>query len=253
MKKILFSLISVSSVALLGGCVSLEEYDRVVKHLENEQSAIAATSAENSRLSGELTKARNENKSLMARIDEMRTAAANTPEMDTDKLLAEIRKQWGMEKNGDWEWVQSGNAVGVRLDDSGVLFKSGSWELTDGTKSTLKKLAATMKGKMDSSNSVIRIDGHTDSDPIKNLAKSGIKDNVHLSTMRAMAVREYLSGKDCGLPIDRIFVAGFGEYWPVEPGKDSKSKQRNRRVEIYMGTPDGLSIGRLPAGAQVGK
>ncbi|MBE7493176.1 MAG: OmpA family protein [Planctomycetes bacterium] len=251
MKKISLTLLSLVSVALLGGCVSLEEFDRVTRHLETEQQNSVALAAENERMHGELNKARNENATLKAKIDEMRNTKA--PEMDTDKLLAEIRKQWGMEKNGDWEWVQSGGAVGVRLDDSGVLFKSGSWELTDGTKATLKKLAASMKSKLDSSGNVVRIDGHTDTDPIKNLAKSGIKDNVHLSIMRAMAVREYLSGKECGLPADRIFVAGFGEFWPVEMGKDPKSKQRNRRVEIYMGTADGLSIGKLPAGTQVSK
>ncbi|MBK9975520.1 MAG: OmpA family protein [Planctomycetes bacterium] len=250
MKRILFSLISVSAVALLGGCVSLDEYDRVVKHLENEQQANVAVSAENSRLSGELTKVRGENKSLRDQITGIKEASANTPEMDTDRLIAEIKKQWGMDKGG-WEWVQNGNAVGVRLDDSGVLFKSGSWELTDNTKTTLGKLADSMKSKMGDSNSVIRIDGHTDSDPVKSLLKQGIRDNVHLSIMRAMAVRDFMATK--GLPKDRIFVAGFGEYWPVEAGKDAKAKQRNRRVEIYMGTSEGLSIGRLPAGTQVSK
>lgn len=253
MKKILFSLISISSVALLGGCVSLEEYDRVVKHLENEQAAVAATSAENARVNGELGKARNENKSLRSQIEEMKLVDKGSV-IDEGELYAKIAEMWGGKQGDGFEWIKNGGAVGVRMDDSGVLFKSGSWELTEGTKSTLKKLAGMMKDKLSSSAGVVvRIDGHTDSDPLKSLLNKGIKDNVHLSTMRAMAVREFLSGKECGLPIDRIFVAGFGEYWPVEPGKDTKSKQRNRRVEIYMGTPDSLSIGKLPVGAQVGK
>jgi len=252
MKNILMSLVCVSSAALLGGCVSLEEYDRVVKHLETEQAAGIALSSENQRISGELNKSRTENNSLKNSIEEMRKASAAAPKIDEDELYAKISKMWGGKQGDGFEWVQSGGAVGVRMDDSGVLFKSGSWDLTDGTKKTLDKLADMMKPKMaDNPGVVARIDGHTDSDPVKALLKQGIKDNVHLSTMRAMAVREYLASK--GIAKDRIFVAGFGEYWPVEPGKDTKSKQRNRRVEIYMGSADSLSIGKLPAGAQVGK
>jgi len=252
MKKILMSLISISSVALLGGCVSLEEYDRVVKHLETEQAAGAAVAAENVRISGELSKYRGENTSLRKQIEGMKEVSAKTPTIDEDELYAKIAKMWGGKQGDGFEWIQNGGAVGVRMDDSGVLFKSGSWDLTEGTKATLKKLAGMMKEKLATNPGVVvRVDGHTDSDPIKSLSKQGIKDNVHLSTMRAMAVREFFASE--GISKDRVFVAGFGEYWPVEPGKDTKSKQRNRRVEIYMGTPDSLSIGKLPASAQVSK
>ena len=96
----------------------------------------------------------------------------------------------------------------------------------------------------------VRVDGHTDSDPVKKLKTKGINDNIHLSTMRAMAVRDFLVSK--GVPQDRVFVAGFGEFWPIAAGKSAKDKQRNRRVEVYLGDPDALSIGALP-GAQVAK
>ena len=253
MKKALLSLISISTVALMGsGCVSLEEYDRVVKHLESEQEANVAVAAENERLTGHVRTLSTENQSLKQKISGMQEAAAAVPQMDQGALSDEIRKVWGKGlKSDEWEFVQSGSAVGVRMDDSGVLFKSGSWDLTEGTKDKLKKLAAILKEQMDAdATKICRVDGHTDDDPVKKVKTQGIKDNVHLSAMRAMAVREFLA--TCGLPGDRIFVAGFGEHWPVVKGADSKSKQRNRRVEVYLGSADGLSIGALP-GPQIQK
>lgn len=252
MKRIFASLISVSSVALLGGCVSMQEYDRVVKHLENEQQANVAATGENERLAAELNKLRSDNSTLRGQVANMKTVANDTPAMDTDRLLAEIRRQWGMDgKSGDFEFIQNGASVGVRLDDSAMLFNSGSWILTADTKTKLSKLADLMKAKLAGNDAVVRVDGHTDTDPISKLKAKGIEDNVHLSTMRAMAVRNFLVER--GIAKNRIFVAGFGELWPCESGASAKAKQRNRRVEIFMGTSEGLSIGRLPGSAHVSK
>lgn len=240
MKKILLSLVSISAVALLGGCVSLDEYNRTAEQLTNEEEANMALAEENRRMEAELNKLRGEKDALEKSIKDMSAVNGGASQADLVKQFQDI---WGDRMDG-WEMVRSGNAVGVRIDDSGVLFASGSWTLTSNTKTTLGKLADIMKSKMSDPNVFCRVDGHTDIDPIKALKTKGIVDNVHLSAMRAMAVREFLASK--GLPKERIFVAGFGEHWPVAAGKSSKEKQRNRRVEIYLGDPDALSIGALP-------
>jgi chemotaxis protein MotB len=250
MKKIAMTLMSVSAVALLGsGCVSMEEYDRTVRMLETEQHANVALGAENQRLSGEVTRLRSENTALERSLSDLKTTAENTPSYDEATLVEKFQEIWGSGLRGsDWEYVQSGGAVGVRMDDSGVLFRSGSWDLTDQTKSRLAQLAGTLKTQLNNPNLFVRIDGHTDSDPIRRLREKGIENNIHLSAMRAMAVRTYMVSQ--GLPADRVFVAGFGEHWPVNPGNSARDKQRNRRVEIYLGDADALSIGSLPS-AQV--
>lgn len=252
MKKILMSIVSVSAVALLGsGCVSLEEYDRVQSHLDTEQEANRALAAENARLEGEVVDSRTKNQSLLEQIENMKSLN-NKEALDEDALLKKIGDVWGSGLRGsEWEMVQSGGAVGVRMDDSGVLFSSGSWNITSQTKSRLGKLADMIKPRLKSdANLFVRVDGHTDSDPIKKLKSKGIKDNVHLSSMRAMSVRDYLV--QAGVPKDRIFVAGFGEHWPISSGSTSRAKMRNRRVEVYLGDPDALSIGQVPD-AQVSK
>ncbi|MBK8205853.1 MAG: OmpA family protein [Planctomycetes bacterium] len=250
MKKILLSIVAVSAVALLGGCVSLEEYETTRGMYETEAEANAALAAENARLEASLNKEKSDKAALQKSLEEIQKAAANQPAIDKDAMLEELKKIWGGNM-GEWETVRSGGAIGVRLDDSGVLFTSGSWTLTDNTKKTLTKLAGIMKDKMSNPNMFVRIDGHTDSDPIKSLKGKGIADNTHLSSMRAMAVRDFLATQ--GIPKERIFVAGFGENWPIATGSSSRDKQRNRRVEVYMGDADALSIGSLPAASQVSK
>ena len=75
-----------------------------------------------------------------------------------------------------------------------LTFRSGSHTLSTSGKATLDKVA---KAIGDSSANHVRVEGHTDSDPI---SKSGRKynDNLHLSVMRAHAVAAYLISK--GIP-----------------------------------------------------
>lgn len=251
MKKILMLVAAVGGFALLSGCVSMDEYDRVKTHLENEQEANRAMSAELSRLEGSISSMRVEREKHLTAIQELRDQLNAQPEITGEDLVERLKNIWGNDMRG-WETVSTGGAVGVRMDDSGVLFKSGSWDLTDGTKTKLTELAGIVANKLKQDpNMFVRVDGHTDSDPVKKLKSKGIQDNVHLSTMRAMAVRDFLVSK--GVPKDRVFVAGFGEYWPIASGSTNKDKQRNRRVEVYLGDPDALSIGALPGEPTVQK
>ena len=74
---------------------------------------------------------------------------------------------------------------------------------------------------------VMRVDGHTDTKPIKS---AQFPSNWELSAARAIAVVEYLAGK--GVDPRRLVAAGFGEYAPIEgtAGDDSK----NRRIELKL-------------------
>lgn len=250
MKKILTA-ITVSLFALVGsGCVNMDEYARVADHLEAELEANAAMSQELLRKDALIDNLREKNSAYLQSIKDMKDASA-TVQIDEDSLYKKIGDLWGESmRSNDWDVVHSGGAVGVRMDDRGVLFKSGSWVLTTGTKKKLDKLAAILKTKATGDN-YIRVDGHTDSDPVNKLKKKGIGDNIHLSTMRAMAVRKYLVSK--GIKKDRIFVAGFGEHWAIASGKSSAAKSKNRRVEIYLGDKDALSIGGTTGNSVVQK
>ncbi len=78
----------------------------------------------------------------------------------------------------------------------------------------------------------IRIERHTDSDPIKR-TRSLYTSNWELSAKRTANVLHFLVGK-CGLDSNRLYIAGFGEYQPIANYNSKKGKKQNRRVEIVI-------------------
>lgn len=108
--------------------------------------------------------------------------------------------------------------VGVAGD---VLFSSGQATLRTQAKASLDQIVGVLRAQY--GNNMIRVEGHTDADPIK---KSGWKTNERLGAERAMAVETYLVSK--GIDNDRIYSATFGASRP------KGSKQDSRRVEIVI-------------------
>ena len=105
-----------------------------------------------------------------------------------------------------------------------VLFDAGKAAVREQAKGTLDKVAAALK--RDYAGKQIRVEGHTDSDPIK---VSRWKSNQELSTARADAVKKYLVSK--GVDANMVSVEGFGSARPK-----SNDKAANRRVEIVVVT-----------------
>lgn len=115
-----------------------------------------------------------------------------------------------------------GDAGELIVDVAGdVLFDSGSVVLKNTSKQTLDRIAGVLKSKYGSN--AIRVEGHTDSDPIR---KSKWRSNEQLSAERALAVEEYLVTK--GVDNKRMYSAAFG------PAKPRGSKKDSRRVEIVI-------------------
>lgn len=76
---------------------------------------------------------------------------------------------------------------------------------------------------------VLRVDGHTDSDPIQS---PQFKSNWELSAARAIAVVNFLIAN--GVSPQHLVAAGFGEYQPIDPGSTEEAKSRNRRIELKL-------------------
>ena len=69
----------------------------------------------------------------------------------------------------------------------------------------------------------VEIGGHTD-------ASASAADDMHLSTLRAEAVRNYLVAK--GVPFQQIVARGYGGTVPRTPDTTPRGRAANRRVEI---------------------
>jgi chemotaxis protein MotB len=76
---------------------------------------------------------------------------------------------------------------------------------------------------------VLRVDGHTDSDPIQS---PQFKSNWELSAARAIAVVNFLIAN--GVSPQHLVAAGFGEFQPIDPGSTEEAKSRNRRIELKL-------------------
>ena len=116
----------------------------------------------------------------------------------------------------------------IRIGDE-ILFASGRAEIRKEGEAVLKKVAELVKSKW--AGHTIRIDGHTDNDPIHKSAKL-FQDNWHLSALRGLTVLRFLVKQ--GVPAEKIYVAGFGESRPLEPNDSRAHKSKNRRVEVVV-------------------
>ncbi len=192
-------------------------------------------------------------KRVISRLEEKasRLAMENTrlrADLDGAKLLIELLKKegnaWkslsdGLEKEliDAFAGVEGVDVIGGRIRVAGrVLFKSGHYELRPEGKKILKQVADALKDKQE----VLRIDGHTDNVVIKHARKRGIKSNRHLSVMRALSVIDVLKGN--GVDPRRLFLAGYGEHWPIASNESKGGRQQNRRVEIVVLPPRAMAI-----------
>ena len=116
---------------------------------------------------------------------------------------------------------------------SEVLFESGSTELDPGGVATLGRLAQTLREVASriprGLNWVLRVDGHTDRVPIRNIR---YPSNWELSSARAISVVKFLI--DEGLPADRLAATGFAEFQPLDTHDDEIAYRRNRRIEFKL-------------------
>ena len=130
-----------------------------------------------------------------------------------------------------------GGKKGVRIvgdrfvGQSEVLCAKGSAVMGEAGKKRLLQLAQTLreisKDIPPDIDWVLRVDGHTDKDPIHT---SRFPSNWELSSARAISVVQFLVSQN--LPPNRFAAAGFGEFQPLEKRDDEIAKRRNRRIEL---------------------
>ena len=120
---------------------------------------------------------------------------------------------------------------------SELLFPSGEAALNPAGRAQLEQLAKTLLEVAalipDEIDWVLRIDGHTDPQPLREGHQYA--SNWELSSARALSVVEFLASR--GLPPEHMIAAGFGEHRPAVAGDDAAANRRNRRIEIKLTSP----------------
>ena len=116
--------------------------------------------------------------------------------------------------------------VYISLSDN-MLYKSGSYEISDKAGATLAKIAKIITDYKDYD---VLIEGNTDNVPI---SKPNIRNNWDLSTLRASSVVQALQNNYAVDP-KRLTAGGRGEYNPVVGNDTADGKTKNRRTEIII-------------------
>lgn len=116
--------------------------------------------------------------------------------------------------------------VFVNLSDK-MLFKSGSYEITDRANEVLGKVAAIIQSRPELE---VMVEGYTDNVPIKT---DCVDDNWDLSVLRSTSVVRALQTTHSVDP-NRLIAAGRGEYNALESNDTPEGRSTNRRTRIII-------------------
>ena len=116
--------------------------------------------------------------------------------------------------------------VYISLSDN-MLYKSGSYDISDQAGSTLAKIAKIITDYKDYE---VLIEGNTDNVPI---TKPNIRNNWDLSALRASSVVQALQN-NFGVDPKRLTAGGRGEYNPIASNDTEAGKIKNRRTQIII-------------------
>ena len=246
---------------------ALNRSDAEAKRLEKETALLNAQVVELRKQLGELnalldaseaadTKSKLELKNLNARLNTALARAA-AEERRRRKLEEQERERLQKERDAladqalDLERYKSdffGRLREVLADREGVkivgdrfvfssevLFSLGSADLSEEGKREINKigeiLTSVFQDIPQNIDWVIRVDGHTDSVPIRNTENFAY--NWELSQARALSVVRFMIS-ELNIPPNRLSANGFGEFQPLNPANTIEARAQNRRIELKL-------------------
>jgi chemotaxis protein MotB len=140
-------------------------------------------------------------------------------------LVTSLKREVGIDDPDININVEKG-VVMISIADN-LLFKSGSYEVSDRAKGVLSKVAKVVNSKPDFE---CMVEGHTDNVPIKNAV---LLDNWDLSVKRATSIVRVLY-KDLGVNPKQLIPAGRSSYIPLVDNDTPANRSKNRRTRIII-------------------
>ncbi len=260
MKKVLFFAALVVSSFTISSCVSKKDLEacqtqnnRLNTQYQDAREQLAAANARINSLQQQLNSCESTNKSLQDNLAKSLNNA-NSNNVNIAKLVDQINESNQYirhlvevkSKSDSLNMVLTNNltrslskedmkdvdvqvmkgVVYISLSDN-MLYKSGSYEISDAANATLAKIAKIIKDYKDYD---VLIEGNTDNVPIQ---KTNIRNNWDLSCLRASSVVQALQTK-FGVDPKRLTAGGRGEYNPIADNGTSAGKTKNRRTQIII-------------------
>ena len=259
MKKSVF-MISLAAVLLTTSCASKkdlvacqEENKALQTNYQNTKEQLAASNTRVASLEEQLAELRRTNQTLQSSLEQSLSNASQN-NVSIEKLVDQINESNQYirhlvevkSKSDSLNMVLTNNltrslskeelkevdvqvlkgVVYISLADN-MLYKSGSYEISDRAAETLSKIAKIIKDYKDYD---VLIEGNTDDVPI---SRENIRNNWDLSCLRASSVVQALQN-NYGVDPKRLTAGGRGEYNPLQSNATEQGRQRNRRTQIII-------------------
>lgn len=265
MKKNLLIVALLTGAFLISGCASKKDLEncqsdnrRLNSEYQNAKETIAANNARIKSLEDQLAQAKASAQALQGSLDKS-LSNTNSTNINISKLVDQINESNQYirhlvevkSKSDSLNLVLSNNltrslskeelkevdvqvlkgVVYISLADN-MLYKSGSYEISDRAEETLSKIAKIIT---DYSDYDVLIEGNTDNVPVNAQSErmKNIRNNWDLSCLRASSVVQYLQTR-FGVDPKRLTAGGRGEYNPLATNDTELGKQRNRRTQIII-------------------
>lgn len=160
-----------------------------------------------------------------AYIHDLRSALAHKDSLNM-ALVSNLKGAIGDLNDKDINIKVDKGVVYIDISDK-LLFKSGSYNVTEKAKKVLGKVATVLKSQPEIE---FMVEGHTDNVPFH---RGDLLDNWDLSVKRATSVVRILQNK-YGLTPTHIAAAGRSEYLPVDSNSTVAGRAANRRTRIII-------------------
>jgi chemotaxis protein MotB len=265
--KILRLPIALMAIVLSSSCVSTKKYTALqtnydslqTKHKDlnirflNSQQDLATANTRVKSLEDQIAGERTNMRALQAALDKCLTSS-NQGNTNISKLVDEINSSnkyiqqliASKNKSDSLNMVLTNNltrslsreemkdvdvqvlkgVVYISLSDN-MLYKSGSYEISDKAGETLGKIAKIITDYRDYD---VLIEGNTDNVPI---SKPNIRNNWDLSSLRAASVVMALQ-TNYNVDPKRLTAGGRGEFNPIASNDTEAGKIKNRRTQIII-------------------
>lgn len=141
-------------------------------------------------------------------------------------LVTSLKRSVGI-SDPDIEINVEKGVVFISIADK-LLFKSGSYVVSDRAKEILGKVAKVVNDKPDFE---CMVEGHTDNVPF--ISNGTLLDNWDLSVKRSTSIVRILT-KDFGVNPKQLIAAGRGEFVPLVENNSAENRTTNRRTRIVV-------------------
>lgn len=150
--------------------------------------------------------------------------AVNKKDSVTLAIVSSLKKSVGID-DPDIEINVEKGVVFISISDK-LLFKSGSYVVTEKAKVVLGKVAKVINDKPDFE---AMIEGHTDS---RSYASGVLLDNWDLSVKRSTSVIREL--QKMGVNPSQLIAAGRSSYVPLVDNENAINRAKNRRTRVVV-------------------